>query len=47
MAMEWFKCAAENGMIGSAATLARMFDEGLGVEKNPEEAQKWYKQAGF
>jgi TPR repeat protein len=46
-AVEWFKKAAEQGMTGSMATLGMMYKEGNGVEKNVEEARKWYKLAGF
>ncbi len=33
--------------MGSLTTLAMMYQEGNGVEKNLEEAKKLYKLAGF
>ncbi|MCG8017157.1 MAG: sel1 repeat family protein, partial [Candidatus Thiodiazotropha sp. 'RUGA'] len=46
-AVEWFKKAAEQGLAGSQTTLAMLYEEGRGVEKDPEEAKRWYKLAGF
>jgi TPR repeat protein len=46
-AAEWFRQAAEQGLAGSQTTLAMLYEEGRGVEKDPEEAQRWYKLAGF
>jgi TPR repeat protein len=45
--MEWFRKAADQGMIGSLTTMARMYKEGLGVEQDLEEAQRLYREAGF
>ena len=45
--MIWFKKAAEQDMLGSMTTIAMMYEEGKGVEKNQEIAQEWYKKAGF
>jgi len=28
-------------------TIAMMYEEGKGVEKNPELAKEWYAKAGF
>jgi hypothetical protein len=28
-------------------TIAMMYQEGKGVEQDPEEAKRWYKKAGF
>jgi TPR repeat protein len=34
-------------MAGSQTTLAMMYERGDGVEKDPEEARRWYRLAGF
>ena len=46
-AVQWFTRAAEQGMAGSQTTLAMMYETGNGVEKDAEEARKWYTMAGF
>jgi TPR repeat protein len=46
-AVNWFRKAAEQGLAGSLTTLARMYEEGNGVEKDPEMAKKLYAEAGF
>jgi TPR repeat protein len=46
-AIEWFRKAAEQGLVGSMTTLAMMYQEGRGVPRDEEEAKKWYKLAGF
>jgi TPR repeat protein len=46
-AIKWFTRAGEQGLVGSLTTLAMMYQEGNGVEKNPEEAKRLYKLAGF
>jgi TPR repeat protein len=46
-AVSWFTRAAEQGMAGSQTTLAMMYQTGNGVEKDPEQARKWYAMAGF
>jgi TPR repeat protein len=46
-ALHWFRKAAEQGLAGSQTTLGMMYAEGRGVEKDPEEAKRWYKMAGF
>jgi len=46
-AAEWFNKAADAGMQGSMTTLAMMYRDGNGVEKNPEEAARLFKMAGF
>ncbi len=43
----WFRKAAEQGLIGSLTTLASLYEQGIGVEQNLEEAQRLYKLAGF
>jgi TPR repeat protein len=46
-AVVWFKRAAEQGLAGSQTTLGMLYEEGRGVEKDPEEAKRWYEKAGF
>ena len=47
-AIKWFTRAAEQGLAGSQTTLAMMYEEGYaGVPKDPEQARKWYRLAGF
>jgi len=46
-ALVWFKKAAAQDMLGSMTTIAMMYEEGKGVEKDQEKAQEWYKKAGF
>jgi TPR repeat protein len=46
-AIEWFQKAADQGMTGSLATMARMYKEGLGVEQDQDEARRLYREAGF
>jgi len=35
------------GLAGSLTTLAKMYEDGNGVEKDPEMAKKLYAEAGF
>jgi TPR repeat protein len=46
-AIKWFKAAADQGLIGSMTTLAMMYEEGIGIEKDPAEAKRLYALAGF
>jgi TPR repeat protein len=46
-AVHWFRKAAEQGLAGSQTTLAMMYEEGRGVEKDLNEANRWYRMAGF
>jgi hypothetical protein len=46
-AIKWFEKAAEQGLVGSLTTLAMMYEEGLGVDKDPDKARALYKEAGF
>ena len=46
-AVKWFSKAGEQGLVGSLTTLAMMYQEGNGVERDPEEATRLYKLAGF
>ena len=41
------RLAAEQGLAGSQTTLAMMYEQGNGVEKDPEKAREWYARAGF
>jgi TPR repeat protein len=44
-AAKWFERAADQGMVGSAMTLAMMYEQGQGVAKSETEAKKWYARA--
>jgi len=46
-AAKWFRKAGDQGLAGSLTTLAMMYEEGNGVEKDPEEAKRLYAAAGF
>ena len=46
-AVRWFRKAADHGLAGSLTTLALMYEQGNGVEKDPEEARRLYAEAGF
>jgi TPR repeat protein len=45
--VEWFEKAGEQGLAGSQTTLAMMYEEGNGVEKDIEKANELYRAAGF
>ena len=45
--IEWFTKAADQGLLGSATTLAMIYEEGKLVEQDLEKAQFWYKKAGI
>ncbi|MGI9301673.1 MAG: SEL1-like repeat protein [Gammaproteobacteria bacterium] len=34
-------------MAGSQTALGMMYEHGRGVERDPDEARRWYKIAGF
>ncbi|MCP3690097.1 MAG: SEL1-like repeat protein, partial [Gammaproteobacteria bacterium] len=38
---------ANQGLAGSQTTLAMMYEQGNGVEQDPEAAKLWYSRAGF
>jgi TPR repeat protein len=40
-AARWFRLAADQGMAGSQATLASMYEKGVGVERDAVEAAQW------
>ena len=42
MAAQWFRKAADLGVVDSQYNLAKLYDAGYGVPKNPAEAYKWY-----
>ncbi|MCK5481032.1 MAG: sel1 repeat family protein, partial [Gammaproteobacteria bacterium] len=46
-AVNWFRKAADQGLAGSLTTLAQMYENGNGVERDPEEAKRLYARAGF
>ena len=45
--IEWFTKSAEQGLLGSATTLAMIYEEGKLVPQDLEKAQHWYKKAGI
>ena len=45
--IEWFTKAAEQGLMGSATTLAMLYEDGKKVPQDLEKAQYWYKKAGI
>jgi TPR repeat protein len=46
-AVEWFRKAADQGLVGSLTTLAMMYEEGRGVEQDIDKANELYRAAGF
>ena len=44
-AAEWFRRAAGQGLAGAMMTLGMMYEQGLGVERDPERAKRFYAQA--
>ena len=45
-AFKWFLLAAEQGLALAKRAIAIMYGEGVGVERNKEEAEKWLERAG-
>jgi TPR repeat protein len=45
--IEWFTKAANQGLMGSATTLAMIYEEGKLVPQDLEKSQYWYKKAGI
>ena len=41
-AAQWFRRAADLGLVDSQYNLGRLYEEGFGVSQNPAEAYKWY-----
>jgi hypothetical protein len=46
-AAQWFRKAADQGLVGSQTTLAMMYEQGNGVPQDLEEARRLYRLAGF
>ena len=44
-AAQWFRKAAERGVVDSQYNLGLMYQSGSGVQKDPAEALKWLDQA--
>jgi TPR repeat protein len=40
-AARWFRRAADQGLAGAQATLAMMYEKGVGVERDAAAAEKW------
>ena len=46
-AAKWLQRAADQGLAGSIAALASMYEQGLGVEADATKAKELYEAAGF
>ena len=46
-AVTWFEKAAVQGLAGSQATLAMLYEEGKLVDRDLDKAREWYRTAGF
>jgi hypothetical protein len=46
-AVKWFRKASDQGLAGSLTTLAKMYEDGNGVERDLDMARKLYARAGF
>ena len=44
-AAEWFRRAADQGLAGAMMTLGMMYEQGLGVECDAEQAKRLYTRA--
>ena len=44
-AFKEFRNAAENGDARAQYSLAVMYNDGIGIRKNPEEAMAWFRRA--
>jgi len=44
-AMHWFRKAAEQGHVDSQVRLGHAYEEGEGVQVNPQEAMHWFRKA--
>ena len=44
-AFKEFRVAAENGDVRAQYSLAVMYNDGIGIRKNPEEAMVWFRKA--
>jgi len=45
-AANWFRRAADQGLVGSLSTLAMMYEQGLGVKQVADMARRLYEGAG-
>ena len=43
--MKWYRKAAEQGYVNAQISLARMYEEGLGVRQDMRIAKEWYGKA--
>jgi len=43
--VEWFRKAAKQGNVGAQFNLGRMYENGLGVDKNDSTAVEWHRKA--
>ena len=43
--LHWLRMAADQGWASAQADLARMYESGVGVEQDQQEATKWYRLA--
>ena len=44
-ALAWYKKAAEQGSLDAATNIALMYDDGIGIPKDPAQAMIWFRQA--
>jgi hypothetical protein len=44
-ALEWYKKAAQQGSLDAATNIALMYEDGLGIAKDPEQAMTWFRRA--
>ncbi len=45
LAAEWYRKAADQGLVRAQMNLAYLYDKGLGVKKDARQAQYWYRRA--
>ncbi len=43
--MKWYRKAADQGYANAQGNVGLLYENGLGVPKNPIEAQKWFRMA--
>ena len=46
-AVRWLERGAEQGLIGSMATLADLYANGVVLARDVDKARYWYERAGF
>jgi TPR repeat protein len=44
-ALQWYKKAAEKGSLDAATNIALMYDDGIGIPKDPAQAMIWFRKA--